>query len=159
MLKKAYRGEASRAVFPLTAEFALGSNNSWVGINATAKLVRDVREYAGPYYECDAKVRSELCLPILDFTHASVSDVAALSDNVHVVAARGLVVRGIIDAESFTPSFFDDATVTALVARACYDLGCVSMDAHFLEKVTESGCRPNISGAAGAPVGVGVLSP
>lgn len=50
LLKEAYRGAASRAIFPLTAEFAEQSNNSWVALNAKAKLVADVSAYEGPYY-------------------------------------------------------------------------------------------------------------
>ena len=33
----------------------------WQGV-----VVGDVAEYAGPYYECDANVRSECCLPIVN---------------------------------------------------------------------------------------------
>jgi putative methionine-R-sulfoxide reductase with GAF domain len=85
LIKEAYVGAFSRAEFPLTAEFAKNSNNTTVALTKKAVVVEDVAEYAGPYYQCDAQVKSEFCLPI--------------------VTERGEVL-GIIDAESFTPRFF-----------------------------------------------------
>jgi putative methionine-R-sulfoxide reductase with GAF domain len=67
--KEACLGRPSRALFPLTAEFAATSNNSTAARSGRAILVDDVDAHlaAGrPYYECDADVRSELCVPILD---------------------------------------------------------------------------------------------
>lgn len=101
LLKLAYRGAFSRAEFPLTEEFAEHSNNSTVGLTGKAVLVQDVANYVGPYYQCDAKVLSEFCCPIL---------------NVH-----GEVV-GIIDAESFKSEFFDRQKLLEIV-KVCMDLG------------------------------------
>jgi L-methionine (R)-S-oxide reductase len=62
LIKEAYLGEPSRAVFPLTKEFAEISNNSWVGISGKSRVIQvtnlltlkltkqDVNAYDGPYY-------------------------------------------------------------------------------------------------------------
>lgn len=98
LVKEAYLGAPSRALFPLTPAFAAGSNNSSVGLTGDAVLIHDTRTLSddSPYYTCDAKVRSELCVPI---------------------SARGEVI-GIIDVESFTPSHFTPARVDAVLAAA-----------------------------------------
>ena len=139
LVKEAYRGLASRAVFPLTAAFALQSNNSHVGLHASARLIADLDAYEGAYYECDAKVKSELCVPILDLRGAALEASSALalapdqSDDARGAfitspatgADRPAVrVRGIIDAESFTPNFFTPE-IMARVAHAAYELGFV----------------------------------
>ena len=100
LVKESYYGTISRPEFPLTKEFAKNSNNSTVGLTGKAVIVKDVMDYKGPYYECDNKVRSEFCCPILD----------------------GDKVIGIIDAESFTPNFFTDGKIIQ-IAKVCYDLG------------------------------------
>ncbi len=109
--KEAYRGRPSRALFPLTEEFARQSNNSTAALTLRAIVVEDVDEHvrAGrPYYECDAEVRSELCLPI-------VSDGRAI---------------GLLDLESFAPRAFGrDATLAAsLVALTLVGAGLLPSD-------------------------------
>lgn len=100
LVKCAYRGEPSRAIFPVTAEFAKQSNNSWVALHGRGKLVEDVRTYEGPYYACSQKVLSELCVPIL---------------------VENCVV-GIIDAESFLPRHFSRERILEIL-KVCYDIG------------------------------------
>lgn len=100
LLKLAYRGLPSRAVFPLTEEFAVLSNNSKVGRNAQAVVINDVAAWVQsgqPYYECDPKVKSEVCLPVL--------------------GERGEVL-GILDAESAQAGFFSQDKQAVLVALA-----------------------------------------
>lgn len=99
--KEAYVGRPSRPVFPLTEEFAAMSNNSTAALSGRGILVEDVEEHlkAGrPYYECDAAVRSELCLPVND----------------------GNRVVGLIDLEAFVPRRFgpDERLAAAIVALA-----------------------------------------
>jgi|GEM_PF-3222206 len=101
LLKEAYYGRFSRAEFPLTAEFAKGSNNSTVGLSKKAILVQSVEAYEGPYYTCDTAVQSEFCLPILGPTGA---------------------LLGIIDAEAFKPEFFTDEKILE-ITKVAYDLG------------------------------------
>lgn len=100
LVKLAYRGLPSRAEFPLTEDFALFSNNSRVGLSGRAAIVADVATWqaaGGAYYECDPKVQSEVCLPVL--------------------AADGRVV-GILDAEDARPGFFGAAEQATLAALA-----------------------------------------
>ncbi|MEN3809933.1 hypothetical protein ABH309_06530 [Chromobacterium piscinae] len=100
LVKLAYKGGESRAEFPLTEEFAEFSNNSRVGLTGWAVVVDDVEQWraeGGGYYECDSKVKSEICLPVLR------SD-----DN----------VLGIIDAESFTAGHFTPERQVWLAALA-----------------------------------------
>lgn len=110
LCKEAYTGRPSRAVFPLTAEFAATSNNSTAVLSGLAIVVEDVEAHVAsgkPYYECDAEVKSELCLPIPD-----------LDD------PRERVV-GLIDLESFRPARFgrDEAWMAALVAEVMVRAG------------------------------------
>jgi putative methionine-R-sulfoxide reductase with GAF domain len=56
LVKHAYIGAESRALFPLTQTFAAHSNNSTVGLTKKACLIQDVRTHHGPYYECNSKV-------------------------------------------------------------------------------------------------------
>jgi putative methionine-R-sulfoxide reductase with GAF domain len=106
LVKLAYFGAESRAEFPLTEEFAKGSNNSAVGLSGRARLINDVATYVaegGGYYTCDPKVKAEACLPLFD--------------------AGGQVV-GILDAEAFDPDFFagdELALVTAVALTLCGD--------------------------------------
>src|SRR5206468_690344 len=85
LVKESYLGVMSRPEFPLTQEFAEHSNNSTVGLTGKAVIIQDVRAHAGPYYNCDSKVNSELCVPIINQNNAII---------------------GIIDAESFKPNHF-----------------------------------------------------
>ena len=89
LVKLAYQGLESRAVFPLTEEFAKKSNNSSIGLTGKLILVDDVNQHTeagNPYYTCDLSVKSEICVPVLD--------------------DQGTAVTGIIDAESAQPKFF-----------------------------------------------------
>eukprot|EP00928_Gymnodinium_smaydae_P016466 TRINITY_DN16181_c0_g4_i1.p1 TRINITY_DN16181_c0_g4~~TRINITY_DN16181_c0_g4_i1.p1 ORF type:complete len:200 (-),score=23.70 TRINITY_DN16181_c0_g4_i1:328-882(-) len=53
LLKEAYRGSDSRGLFPLTEDFARGSNNSTCALRRRATVVRDTLELGGdqPYFE------------------------------------------------------------------------------------------------------------
>jgi L-methionine (R)-S-oxide reductase len=62
LLKTAYVGDPSRALFPLNEEFAKNSNNSTVGLSGRWVVVQDVRSYNGPYYECAQKACSIACV-------------------------------------------------------------------------------------------------
>ncbi|WP_434627041.1 GAF domain-containing protein [Chromobacterium sp. CV08] len=100
LVKLAYHGVESRAEFPLTEAFAEFSNNSRVGLTGWAVLIDDVAQWraeGGGYYECDPKVKSEICLPVL-----------GADDN----------VLGIIDAESFTAGHFTEERQVWLAALA-----------------------------------------
>jgi len=93
LVKLAYTGKPSRAEFLLTPEFAEHSNNSTVGLTGKAVWINSVKEHlqtGNPYYECDTKVQSELCLPIF-------------SESKQII--------GIIDLESFQEKFFDSQKV------------------------------------------------
>ncbi|KJE95483.1 hypothetical protein CAOG_005932 [Capsaspora owczarzaki ATCC 30864] len=103
LVKEAYNGAPSRAKFPLTEEFATLSNNSWVGMNGKAKFVQNTDTYEGPYYICDARVKSELCAPIF--------------------SSDGSRVLGIIDAESFQDRWFDQPERVLLILHTCFQLG------------------------------------
>lgn len=50
LVKEAYIGEMSRAIFPLTPEFQKISSNSTVGATGKAKVIADVESFEGPYY-------------------------------------------------------------------------------------------------------------
>lgn len=109
LVKLAYRGLPSRAEFPLTEAFAQFSNNSRVGLSGKGAVIADVgawRQAGGAYYECDPKVRSEVCLPVFDEAGA---------------------VIGILDAESAQPGFFHAEHQATLAALAC------ALSAHFVD--------------------------
>ena len=97
LLKLAYIGAPSRALFPLTEEFAAHSNNSTVGLSGDAVVISDVQAMPAdsPYYQCDGKVRSELCAPI-------------------TCPNTGRVL-GIVDVEAFEPGTFTPERVTAVL--------------------------------------------
>lgn len=98
LVKLAYFGAASRAEFPLTAEFAQISNNSTVGLTGKAKVINDVTAYltaGGEYYTCDPKVLSEACLPLFN--------------------SKG-ELAGIIDAEAFKRQAYHTEALVRLVA-------------------------------------------
>jgi L-methionine (R)-S-oxide reductase len=98
LVKLAYFGAASRAEFPLTAEFAAISNNSTVGLTGKAKVINDVTAYltaGGEYYTCDPKVLAEACLPLFN--------------------SKG-ELAGIIDAEAFKRQAYHTDALVRLVA-------------------------------------------
>lgn len=100
LVKLAYRGVVSRAEFPLTEAFAKTSNNATVALSGKALVLQDVRAHVasgGAYYECDPKVQSEACLPLLD--------------------AGGKVV-GIVDAESNQRAHFTPERLALLISLA-----------------------------------------
>ncbi|MEJ6473392.1 GAF domain-containing protein [Pseudoalteromonas piscicida] len=100
LLKLAYAGAPSRPLFPITQAFAATSNNIQTVLNAKARVINDIPKYVaegGEYYTCDPKVKAETCLPLFNEAEQCI---------------------GIIDAEAFQESFFDD-NVLALLAAAC----------------------------------------
>lgn len=100
LVKLAARGAPSRAEFPMTEAFAATSNNVAVALSGKPRVLNDVaahRQSGGAYYECDPKVRSEVCLPLLD--------------------PNGRVV-GIVDAESHQVDYFTGPRLADLVALA-----------------------------------------
>lgn len=99
LLKLAYVGAPSRPYFPLTPEFAAGSNNSTVGMQGVTVVIHDTRALPqdAPYYTCDGKVRAEVCTPIW--------------------GGDGGII-GIVDAESFSKDAFRDRGVLAAVLHA-----------------------------------------
>ena len=104
LVKIAYRGRPSRAEFPWTDSFASHSNNSTVALSGKAVVVSSVKKHqeaGNPYYECDADVQSELCVPLF-------SDDGEIS--------------GIIDLESFKENHFNDERIL-MIAAACVVLG------------------------------------
>lgn len=105
LVKEAYCGAFSRAEFPLEVEFAKKSNNSTVGLTGQARHFADLSTYQGPYYECDQKVQSEYCGPIL--------------------TPDGKVI-GIVDAESFQTNFFTKEKILQLT-KICHDLGKINL--------------------------------
>lgn len=116
LVKEAYVGAPSRALFPLTPAFAENSNNSTVGLSGDAILIHDTRKLNDdtPYYVCDAKVRSELCVPI----YAPGTFVSSSADNDTDGGDAKPVVIGIIDAEAFAPGHFTPERRDAVLALA-----------------------------------------
>lgn len=100
LLKLAYRGAMSRALFPITEEFAKGSNNSTVALSGKTIVVNSVESYVdngGAYYTCDQRVCSEYCAPFF--------------------GENGRVI-GIIDVESFTESTFANDAILQEIEKA-----------------------------------------
>lgn len=100
LVKLAYRGVESRPEFPLTEAFAKKSNNAAVAFSGKGTVLQDIRAHVaagGAYYECDPKVQSEVCLPVLD--------------------PNGRVV-GVLDAESTKASHFTPERLAMLVSLA-----------------------------------------
>ena len=100
LVKVSYIGRASRAEFPLTAEFAERSTNSTVGLTGRATVIDDVSrhvEAGGGFYVCDDGVQSEACVPILDDTRQ---------------------VAGIVDAEAKARGFFGAERLVVIAALA-----------------------------------------
>jgi|TARA_B100000446_G_scaffold100951_1_gene94588 putative methionine-R-sulfoxide reductase with GAF domain len=107
LLKLAYFGEPSRPLFPLTAEFATGSNNVQVALSGKGRVINNVEQYlaaGGEYYTCDPKVKAEACLPLFNAQKQCI---------------------GIVDGEAFSTDFFDNATLALLIA-------CCIKIPHFL---------------------------
>ncbi|MDN3378100.1 MULTISPECIES: GAF domain-containing protein [unclassified Pseudoalteromonas] len=107
LLKLAYFGAPSRPLFPLTKEFAAGSNNVQVALSTKGRVINNVEQYlaaGGEYYTCDPKVKAEACLPLFDEQNNCV---------------------GIVDGEAFNNDFFDQQTLALLIA-------CCIKIPHFL---------------------------
>lgn len=106
LVKLAYRGLESRAEFPLyDSDFK--SNNKTVGLTGKAIIINDINNYletGGAYYECDATVQSEVCLPIFN---ADFSEII-----------------GIVDAEDQRPYFFHGTRVLRIIAL-CFQLSTI----------------------------------
>jgi L-methionine (R)-S-oxide reductase len=107
LVKLAYIGRASRAEFPLTAEFAERSTNSTVGLTGRATVIDDVSKHVeagGGFYVCDDGVQSEACLPIVDESGniAGIVDVEAKpkgffgAERLAVVAALAIVAQAVL---------------------------------------------------------------
>ncbi|MGZ5067673.1 MAG: GAF domain-containing protein [Usitatibacter sp.] len=100
LVKVSYVGRASRAEFPLTADFAQTSTNSTVGLTGRATVIDDVAKHVeagGGFYVCDDGVQSEACVPILDANRE---------------------VAGIIDAEAKPKGFFGAERLAVIAALA-----------------------------------------
>ena len=100
LVKLSYVGRPSRAEFPLTPEFAEGSSNSTVGLTGRALVIDDVGKHVeagGGFYVCDAEVKSEACLPLVDDANR---------------------VIGILDAEARPRSFYGAPRLATLAALA-----------------------------------------
>ncbi len=68
LVKLAYANDPpspSRAEFPLTEAFAETSNNSRVALTGAPVLIEEVAVHSGAYYQCDTRVQSEYCAPII----------------------------------------------------------------------------------------------
>jgi hypothetical protein len=106
--KLAYVGAPSRALFPLTPEFAAGSNNATVGLSGDTVVIHDTEALPkdAPYYVCDGKVRSEVCTPIW--------------------GAEG-VLLGIMDCEAFAPRAFAAPERLSAILSACAQLGAAAL--------------------------------
>jgi L-methionine (R)-S-oxide reductase len=65
LVKYAYSGEFSKAEFPVTEENTKKSVNATVAYYKKLVHIENVETFEGAYYRCDAKVKSELCLPLM----------------------------------------------------------------------------------------------
>lgn len=101
LVKLSYKGIESRPVFPLNdAEFL--SNNVVVANSGIGIVINDINlhiQQGKPYYKCDAKVKSETCLPI---------------------CKEDGQVWGIIDAEDHRVGFFDQETIIELISLCVF---------------------------------------
>lgn len=66
LIKYAYIGSMSKGVFPISEEHYKTSVNTQVFMDGKSHHIADVDHYDGPYYRCDAKVKSEFCCPLID---------------------------------------------------------------------------------------------
>ena len=128
LLKLAYVGSPSRAWFPLTTDFAAKSNNSAVALSGDACIIHDVRRLppTANYYECDGKVRSEACVPIL--------------------SSHGNVI-GLIDVESFAPQAFDSPSMVGYILGAAAALGAADLCRGVGALDTSNAWRAGVSNA------------
>lgn len=125
LLKLAYVGAPSRAYFPLTEAFAASSNNSTVAMTHQAVHIANVAKLDpdAPYYQCDAKVNSELCAPILVRTgEASGAADAGSASASGEGEAGGYKCIGIIDCEAFAANAFS-AEAIDIILDVCVQLG------------------------------------
>lgn len=115
LLKESYRGEPSRALFPLTEAFAKKSTNSWVAMNGKCRLIQNTNQLADGvgYYKCSGKVQSELCVPILKW----------------IPDRQIYEVLGIIDLESWNAHHFNGNRILQVV-KIANDLGDVDLFCH-----------------------------
>jgi putative methionine-R-sulfoxide reductase with GAF domain len=105
LVKESYVGAPSRPFFPL--ESLRGqSNNVECAVTGQIVLVEDVMSHEGQFYECDGRVLSECCAPIVD-------------ENTNEVL-------GIIDAESFTANWFTPERVS-VIESTCRDLAASNL--------------------------------
>jgi hypothetical protein len=137
LVKEGYTGSPSRPFFPLTEGFAQRSNNSRVGMYGELIVIADTRVFSGPdgasedvYYQCDAKVRSEACLPVF---RPGALNAASRPSAEHGSGGDGGVI-GIIDAECWRPNAYPVPSVAGfteegaqgpieLLIAACIVLG------------------------------------
>ncbi len=69
LVKLAYDGKPSRAIFPVVEDFEKKSNNVRSFMKQKVILIEDMKEHierGGAYYECDSLVQSELCFPVIE---------------------------------------------------------------------------------------------
>eukprot|EP00762_Andalucia_godoyi_P006924 ANDGO_08288.mRNA.1 hypothetical protein len=97
LIKMSYIGAPSRVFFPYSLKDV--SNNVRVAMTKAVISIEDVAAHDGAYYECDGRVRSELCAPIV------VDD----------------AVVGIVDLESFTPGHFSSDRKAAIL-KICQEI-------------------------------------
>ena len=122
LLKEAYVGEPSRPFFPLTAEFAAGSNNSTVAMTNTTVVIPDTQHMDDDvaYYVCSSKVRSEVCAPIA-VPKLVGGGVPGSKDEVEGSGPAPGVI-GIIDVEAWDAHHFSPAHIDVIL-HTCAELG------------------------------------
>ncbi len=125
LMKEAYRGDPSRAIFPVTSSFAAKSTNSWVALTGNVRIIENtrVREEGVSYYECSGKVQSELCVPI--FSGTKRGENGSENDHEDNDEDEESSVIGIIDLESWSPSHFS-AKIVLEVLKVALDLGAIN---------------------------------
>jgi len=87
LVKYVYTGSLSKAEFTISPQYMNKSINTRVIMEKKHYYIPDIENHDGPYYRCDAKVKSELCCPIFD--------------------PKGEVI-GIFDCEDYRKGFFDE---------------------------------------------------
>jgi len=115
LVKEAYIGDYSRPDFPLNEPFAKHSSNSTVAMSGKVRVIHDVygitttpqveekKDHDEPYYVCDTRVESELCIPVW--------------------SRDGSRVIGIVDAEAWKTHFFSSSQTLFQFLYICYLLG------------------------------------
>ncbi len=99
LVKVSARGVPTQAEFPLTAAWAAKSNVVEVALGGRANVVQDVKAHlaaGGHYFVCDASLKAEACLPVLD--------------------KRGVVA--VLNAEHSAPGVWNGTRLSWLVALA-----------------------------------------